>query len=371
MSKATTAPNIVTATGEYEQWLAKQLHIVSADLKAKHTAMATDPFSFMRATFYRWAQLFPELCPDLASAPTVLAIGDLHVENFGTWHDALGQLVWGINDVDEAYVIPYTNDLVRLAASTRLAISQGKLGLHEHPACDAIIEGYQDALHKGGAPFVLGGPHHHFLSRYATAATRPAQSFWHALSALPVVSPKPGDPDAPAEAVLRSTLPHGTHHVTLHARRAGLGSLGRVRLVALADSADGPTAREAKARAESAWVWATGKPGVATDEEKALLDHAVRERDPAMHFDAHWTVRELAPYSTRIELAKLDAKDDELKLLKSMGFETGNVHLATRDMAATIIADSAGRPDGWLHDASKVMTEAILADHRVWADSQR
>jgi uncharacterized protein (DUF2252 family) len=47
-------------------------------------------------------QAWPEVCPDLAKAPKVLAVGDLHVENFGTWRDVEGRLVWGINDFDEA-----------------------------------------------------------------------------------------------------------------------------------------------------------------------------------------------------------------------------------------------------------------------------
>jgi len=32
----------------------------------------------------------------------VLAVGDLHVENFGTWRDAEGRLIWGVNDFDES-----------------------------------------------------------------------------------------------------------------------------------------------------------------------------------------------------------------------------------------------------------------------------
>ena len=35
---------------------------------------------------------------------------------YGTWRDTEGRLVWGINDFDEAYPSPYTNDLVRLAS---------------------------------------------------------------------------------------------------------------------------------------------------------------------------------------------------------------------------------------------------------------
>src|SRR5690242_2574663 len=108
---------IKKATKLYEVWLAKFLVIVFGDLKKKHMDMASDVFIFLRATYYRWAQLFQELCQDLCDAPIVLAVGDLHIENFGTWRDILARLIWGINDFDEAYWLPYTNDLVRLATS--------------------------------------------------------------------------------------------------------------------------------------------------------------------------------------------------------------------------------------------------------------
>src|SRR5262249_35185644 len=103
--------HIIRATRDYEAWLASQVRVVRVDLRAKHRLMAEDGFSFLCATFYRWAELFPALCPKLAGAPKVLGIGDLHVENYGTWRDAEGWLVWGVNDFDEACPLPYANDL--------------------------------------------------------------------------------------------------------------------------------------------------------------------------------------------------------------------------------------------------------------------
>ena len=88
-----------------------------ADLDYKHDRMKKNAFVFLRATFFRWARRIETVCPDLAGAPAVLSVGDLHVENFGTWRDAEGRLVWGINDFDEAADIPYPFDLVRLATS--------------------------------------------------------------------------------------------------------------------------------------------------------------------------------------------------------------------------------------------------------------
>ena len=95
--------NIFKATADFEQWLAKRLPIVRQDVALKHALMAQNPFSFFRATFYRWLQHWPEVCPKLAKAPAVLGVGDLHIENFGTWRDTEGRLIWGVNDFDEAW----------------------------------------------------------------------------------------------------------------------------------------------------------------------------------------------------------------------------------------------------------------------------
>src|SRR5947209_3815812 len=131
------AMTFADATAGYEAWLGQHLTILPDDLKTKHRAMRKDVFSFLRATFYRWAQVFPEVVPQVASAPRVLAVGDLHVENFGTWRDAEGRLVWGINDFDEGWRLPHTNDLVRLATSTLLSLC----ALRPKQACGAILAG--------------------------------------------------------------------------------------------------------------------------------------------------------------------------------------------------------------------------------------
>src|SRR5262245_28873423 len=115
--------DIRTATQQYENWLADQTDLNRNDLKYKHEQMADDGdvFQFFRATVYRWLEQWPEHCRELDDAPRVLAIGDLHVENFGTWRDSDGRLIWGINDFDEAAELPYTQDMVRLAASVGVA----------------------------------------------------------------------------------------------------------------------------------------------------------------------------------------------------------------------------------------------------------
>src|SRR5205823_9516885 len=136
------------------------------DLEYKHRQMAhpADPFPFFRGTYYRWVQRWAEAAGDLAAAPAVLAVGDLHVENYGTWRDSDGRLCWGVNDFDEADRLPYTNDLVRLAASVRLARRAGTLDVKLGAACRAILAGYGQALDAGGIPFVLEERHPHLRS---------------------------------------------------------------------------------------------------------------------------------------------------------------------------------------------------------------
>src|SRR5436190_135922 len=145
------------ATKAYEAWLGRQTQLDADDLDYKHAQMARrrDPFPYFRATYYRWLQVWPGACRDLDDAPQVLAVGDLHVENFGTWRDAEGRLAWGVNDFDEAATLPYTNDLVRLATSAHLAIDGDHLAVDGKVACEAILKGYRDGLESGGKPFVI------------------------------------------------------------------------------------------------------------------------------------------------------------------------------------------------------------------------
>src|SRR2546427_12822668 len=97
---------IVAATTRYEAWLSERVPLVKPDLELKHHAMSAGIFPFLRATFYRWAPRWRALVGDVAAAPTVLAGGDLHVENFGTWRDAEGPWGGGAHACDRPLPLP-------------------------------------------------------------------------------------------------------------------------------------------------------------------------------------------------------------------------------------------------------------------------
>jgi len=128
---------------------------VRADVQLKHEIMRGGRFPFFRATFYRWAQLWPCLPATIRDAPAVCGIGDAHGENFGTWRDREGRLIWGGNDFDEAAVPPFTHDLVRPAVSALSAKRQGSLQTRDGSMLEASLVGYSAGLKHGGAPFVL------------------------------------------------------------------------------------------------------------------------------------------------------------------------------------------------------------------------
>ena len=353
---------IKKATKKYEAWLAKHITIVQSDLALKHTRMAEGAFSFLRATFYRWVQVWPEICSDLARAPRVLAVGDLHVENFGTWRDQESRLIWGVNDFDEAYPMAYTIDLVRLAVSAHLAISANHLVLSHEEACSAILAGYREGLESGGKPFVLE-ENNRWLREAATGELRDPVHFWGKMNELPSVR---GEVPKGARKALEDLLPApGLIYRVAH-RVAGLGSLGRERYVALADWSGGRVAREAKALLPSACVWAKDDKGSKKILYEEIITGAARALDPYVHLRGRWIVRRLAPHCSRIELTALPKQPDEERLLHAMGYETANIHLGSKRAIKAVRRDFARRKSEWLHEAAKKMADAVRKDWEDW-----
>ena len=353
--------DIFRATEKYEAWLGERIPLIQADLDRKHALMAENSFPFLRATFYRWAQVWPQLSPETAAAPEVLAIGDLHVENFGTWRDIEGRLIWGINDFDEACWMPYTCDLVRLAASAHLAIAEQALTVSPGRSCQAILDGYRDGLKSRGRPFVLA-EHHTALREMAVERLKQPELFWEKMNALQTWKGKiPGS----AEKALARALPDPKLKHRVAHRLAGLGSLGRRRFVALADWHGGTVAREAKELCESAWFFAHPRRRRSEIYYQEVLDRMVRCPDPFVHLRGDWIVRRLAPDCSRVELSSLPTRHDAVRLLRAMGFETANVHLGTRD-ARSLEADLNKRPPRWLHNAAEVMVDSIRDDWNAW-----
>ncbi|MGA7295611.1 MAG: DUF2252 family protein [Terriglobales bacterium] len=359
--------NIVKSTKKYEDWLSLHVRIVEPDLRFKHEQMAAAVFPFFRATFYRWLQLWSEECPDLDRVPHILSVGDLHVENFGTWRDTDGRLVWGVNDFDEACLYPYTMDLVRLATSTLLAAREERLTMKPKDSAAAILEGYARGMEEGGRPFVLEESYE-WLRAIAESKLRDPVVFWEKMDALPTVK---GEIPESAREAIEKLLPEPKMTYRLARRRAGMGSLGRLRLVAIAEWNGGQVAREAKALTASALQWLYPERAPAEILYGAILRRAVRCPDPYVQLRGHWIVRRLSPHCSRIELEALGTSRGECRLLEAMGRETANIHVGTEEKRRAILKDLHSRKGTWLLTAAQTMAEVVEKDWRVWRERQQ
>jgi hypothetical protein len=408
-------------TKNYVNWLGTKVTLVPQEIEKRYQKTAeSTPFEFLRATFYRWTQQWSEVDADFNNkdVPLVLGVGDLHAENFGTWRDAEGRLVWGVNDFDECCYLPYTNDLVRLATSVRFAIEEQAISglqavqklskkdrseyLQKHynelqdevkeqvndafsTACKLILAGYCDGLgvefedddnsskhYVGRKPFVLA-EEHDWLREIVLNKLREEKGdseddfdkFFTESYSLPYVNnPVPRS----AWEALRLAMPEPELSFRIGLRDAGLGSLGRQRFTAIVnDWQGGILVREIKSLAPSAWTW--------WDQERQdineifydeVLRQAVRARDPwiRIHLSSpqnNWIVRRLAPDSDKVKLKDLPKdKAVENQLWRAMGREVANVHLPIGDVWADL--QKRNQDKTWLKAAAEKMADELLKD---------
>jgi len=99
--------------------------LIEADPRAfrrKFRKMAQDPFSFYRGSACLFYADVSEMEDRYADERTgrIWIQGDLHAENYGTYLNDAGIIVFDVNDFDEAYLGHFTWDLKRMAASLSL-----------------------------------------------------------------------------------------------------------------------------------------------------------------------------------------------------------------------------------------------------------
>jgi hypothetical protein len=358
--------DIKEATVKYEDWLDHQTSLVYMDLEVKHQKMSGNKaFKFLRATYYRWVQQWPELCSDLIDAPSIISVGDLHLENFGTWRDIEGRLSWGINDFDEAFILPYTSDLVRLATSAILAHEDGDLETDSNTACEHILKGYADTLtHPNGLPFILA-EYNQEIRRMAIDSFENPYDFWTEINNLSTTNQTSEE----VQEIIQQSLPDKQITLRYTTRQAGLGSLGKKRFVALAKWQGSYIAREAKAIVPSAIIWANqAKQAQEHHFIETIIQKAKRSPDPWIQLNKKWSVRRLSPDSIKINLDSFKGTKDELVLLQSMGCETANVHLANDSTVVKTIQEDLGKRGSveWLLNAANKMAKSTQQDFEQW-----
>lgn len=115
------------------------------EAKRKFAKLAGSRFSFFRGTallFYR------DMAGEDAWMPTVMAVGDVHPENFGVQPDENDVPHFGPNDFDEAFYAPFTWDLKRGATGFWLGAAEegGKSADKCADIVLALVQGYVEAM---------------------------------------------------------------------------------------------------------------------------------------------------------------------------------------------------------------------------------
>ncbi len=403
------AMNIVELVGKYETWLREQLNsdVFEDDVDDKHQKMADGAFQFLRATYWHWAETIYATCPDLKDGPEVLAVGDIHIENFGTWRDEEGRLVWGVNDFDETAYMPYAIDLVRLATSAMLATEMG-LSITPREICDSILEGYAGGIESDTPkPFVLDREHEDmrgvfvvndgeredFWKKFDPANIAEAFEKAGAKDKRPKIRPV-AEPPERHERVLRRARPDSTVALDYFERTAGTGSLGRPRYVGIGEWRGDLIVRETKAIVPSGWVLVHGGSHRLLCEEIAWGRN--RAPDPSYRLRGHVLVRRLSPNDFKIEVKEAKKKDGNKKgkknaqaagapdaeqdahkavdpntlvnaaRLRDMGSDLASIHRGTRGRRREIAADLKRRGAKWLLAAATAAQEQVEKDWGEW-----
>jgi hypothetical protein len=365
--------NIFESTAAFEAWMGKRTNVSRRLLKKKHSEMAAGPFPFLRSAFYRWAEQWPSVCPELAgrAEDVLLAVGDLHVANFGVWCDSRERQVWGVNDFDEACELAFTSDLVRLATSALLAAAEAKIDVEVNQVCEPLLAGYRAGL-RSGRP-ILVSERHPTLVRLTRQTEEDPKTFWKK-KLRPRDNPVIDARELPRglEDMFRASFRPGAK-LTFRTQRSpgGLGSLGRRRFTAVETRQGVHEAREAKALVPSAQYWVTKQDDMPS-QTATLLQHAVRIPDPFFQVHDRWLIRQFAPDIAKIEMPQLREKRLGLApdLLRLMGRETANIHLGSRtnqDLGERVASLDQDLPR-WFPQATDRMVATVRKDHAKWAE---
>src|SRR6478735_2476782 len=119
--------------------------------RTKFRKMASDPFAFFRGSACLFLADLADLNDRWADDRTsrVWIHGDLHVENFGTYMNSEGLLVFDVNDFDEAYLGPFSWDVRRFVASLALMCWQKALPEDDvRSLATAYVRSYVDQIRR-------------------------------------------------------------------------------------------------------------------------------------------------------------------------------------------------------------------------------
>ena len=403
-----------------------------AAFRRKFRIMAGSPWAFYRGTaclFYADVVRAGDPYADERTS-RVWIQGDLHAENYGTYMDDAGVLVFDVNDFDEAYVGHFTWDVRRMAASTAL-LGVAK-AFSDRDIADLVAtyaRAYADqvrsfATSEGDAAYALRldsttGPVHEALQT-ARASTRVALLERHTViedrdrrfaDGPHVRRLEAAEHDAVLDAFDRyletippsKRQPRTSYVIKDVVGRSGFG-IGSAGLPAYNVLLEGRTQALENDVVLSLKQGNVAAPSRVVDDERvraAFTDHghrtAVSQRALQAHADpwlghttidgAGWVVAELSPYETDLDWSGITEPDVAHGVLDSLGRATAKIHCVAdegsdetlvpfqSEEAITAALDAApGGTDGfvdWVVDFGGSYAQLVREDHQRFVDAFR
>jgi uncharacterized protein (DUF2252 family) len=403
--------------------------LIQADPRAfrrKFRKMAQDPFSFYRGSacvFYADVAGAEDRYADERTS-RVWIHGDLHAENYGTYVNAAGILVFDVNDFDEAYLGHFTWDLKRMAASLAL------LGFVKALSDDTIrelIETYAGAYADQVETFHQGEEDEEFrltldntdgalreVLQEARLKTR-----WHMLDRLTAVESHERVfketsgvrrlEDDERERVLSAyaeyleTIPEQKrqHSVSYNVKDVvgrvgfGIGSAGLPAYNLLVEGRSQALENDVVLSMKQGNIAAPSR--VVEDERiTSYFEHpghrtAISQRALQAHADPWlgWcelhgkgqVVQELSPYEADLDWDQVSEPDEMLPLLRYLGQATAKVHCVSDAGSAEELVDfqteeaiAAVLDDEFASELAEFGAsygERVRADHRLFVDAFR
>jgi uncharacterized protein (DUF2252 family) len=400
-----------------------------AAFRTKFRKMAADPFAFYRGSaclFYADVAAVDDPWADERTS-RVWIQGDLHAENFGTYLDGDGVLIFDVNDFDEAYLGHFTWDLQRMAASVALLGWRKALS---DPDIDGLVSTYVRAYLDQVRTFVresndqayslrldtTDGPIHQALqlARLRTRiemldSTTEIDGFDRRFRDGPGVRRlDTAERDAVCAAFERylGTIPENkkfrgiTYAIKDVVGRSGfgVGSAGLPAYNVLIEGYNQALDNDVVLSMKQGNVAAPSR--VVTDErivsyfqhhghrtavsQRALQAHA----DPLLGYTeldgVGYVVAERSPYEADLDWAELTEPAEIAPVLDYLGRATAKVHCVsdadsdhtlvpfqTEEAIVTVIGDREDEFTGWLGAFARDYATVVRDDHRLFVDAFR
>ena len=367
-------------------------------LRLKLKALRSDPFEFFRGT----AQLYfstLHMPLSLRRCPKVVACGDLHLENFGSYKGDNRLVYFDISDFDEACIAPLTFDLVRFISSVLVAAKYLKIGdKHAEVLVAQFVDTYANSLASTKPRWVeralATGPvksllqsvkNHHrrdLIARRTVQKKGKTTLIVNGKNALPVSVQE----RARAKSILSayaSIREHPAHFEPIDVARriAGVGSLGLERYVVLVrgdGTSDGRYLVDIKVANPSALAIAlrSKQPEWKSEAERVVsLQRISQAISPdllgAIGVGKHsYIVKELHPSADRINLPALDGNKRPLgDVVRTMAQVIAWAHLrgSSRFGSDSVekLAAYAGN-NAWKETLKSVAAESAARAFQQW-----